>query len=243
MLQAYVQRLKNLLDVKILLPVCISVLFGMGLTYYFIGERMAGRIGNDAGTSSAKPAAEDTSGGDRSDAQIVVDISGAVVSPGPYKLDRDSRVGDLLVLASGMSPDASVQYISRKLNLAQKLEDSQKIYIPFEWDTYEDGEFTLQPISVVVSATVSTGSQPKSSGNSNSGSSSGSGSGSGGESISQKTNVNSASAENLDKLPGIGPAYAQRMIDNRQYKDYEELVSKSGIPKSTLEDIKDLLAY
>jgi DNA uptake protein ComE-like DNA-binding protein len=132
MLQAYAQGIKNLLNIKFLLPICISVLFGMGLTYCFIGERLSLKADGNISAVSTEPAAKDEGGATPPDVQIVVDISGAVVNPGIYKLNGDSRVGDLLLLASGMSPDASVQYISRKLNLAQKLEDSQKIYIPFE---------------------------------------------------------------------------------------------------------------
>jgi competence protein ComEA len=210
------------------------MLFGMGLTYYFIGERVVANADISADTTT--PAAEDLSG-----QQIVVDISGAVIKPGIYKLDSDLRVGDLIALAGGMSADASIQYVARKLNLAQKIEDSQKIYIPFEWDTYVDEEFSLVPITVATPA-ISSGSQNASSISSgppvNSGSQT-----SGGSTASQKTNVNSASVESLDGLPGIGPAYAQRIIDNRQYKNYEELVSKSKVPKTTLEGIKDLITY
>ncbi len=56
------------------------------------------------------------------------------------------------------------------------------------------------------------------------------------------TNINSASASELDKLPGIGPTYAQKIIDQRPYSKMEELVEKKVLPKSTFEKIKDKIS-
>lgn len=62
--------------------------------------------------------------------EIVVDISGAVSSPGVYALEEGSRIKDILILASGLSAEADRDWISKNLNLAQKLSDGSKIYIP-----------------------------------------------------------------------------------------------------------------
>ncbi len=51
--------------------------------------------------------------------------------------------------------------------------------------------------------------------------------------------INSASKDELDKLPGIGDAYAKKIIDNRPYKRKDELVQKNVIPKATYDKIAD----
>ncbi|MEA3355193.1 MAG: helix-hairpin-helix domain-containing protein [Patescibacteria group bacterium] len=62
--------------------------------------------------------------------EIVVDVGGAVIKPGLYKLNEGSRINDALVMAGGLSEEADRDWFSKNLNLAQKLVDGQKLYIP-----------------------------------------------------------------------------------------------------------------
>ena len=54
-----------------------------------------------------------------------------------------------------------------------------------------------------------------------------------------KVNVNTASAQELDALWGIGEKRSAAIISNRSYSSTEELMTKAGIPKNVFERIKD----
>jgi len=155
-----------------------------------------------------------------SDKKVVVDISGAVQDPGLYKVSSNLRVGELVDIAGGFNTNASAIWISRNLNLAQEISDAQKFYIPFEWDTYVAESYN------VVSLKSSNASTTSNAGTGNS-----------------AINVNNASIEDLDELPGIGPVSAQKIVDNRSYSSLEEFKTKSGLSESVVEKIEDLISF
>lgn len=55
----------------------------------------------------------------------------------------------------------------------------------------------------------------------------------------EKVDINSASADELQKLPGIGEALSKKIVENRPYKRKDELVQKKVIPAPTYDKIKD----
>lgn len=64
------------------------------------------------------------------EAKIMVDVEGGVISPGVYSLATSARVQDVLIAAGGLSNDADRSWVEKNLNLASKLIDGQKIYVP-----------------------------------------------------------------------------------------------------------------
>lgn len=139
--------------------------------------------------------------------QIKIDISGAVTAPGVYELPENSRVDDAIKSAGGVLASASAGYVSKKLNLSQKLQDGLKIYIPFEGET-----------SVIAPNLPNSPNFPN---------------------PQSLVGINSASAGELEALPGVGPATASKIISNRPYSSLEELVSKKSVSRTVFEKIKD----
>lgn len=63
-------------------------------------------------------------------ASMFIDVQGAVVHPGVYKLNSDARLQDGLIAAGGLSATADREWVAKNLNLAAKLKDGIKIYVP-----------------------------------------------------------------------------------------------------------------
>lgn len=70
--------------------------------------------------------------------QIVVDVAGAVMRPGMYQVDSGTRVGEVIKRAGGFLKTADDWYVARSLNLAKKLSDEAKVYVPFEVEPGEN---------------------------------------------------------------------------------------------------------
>jgi competence protein ComEA len=83
---------------------------------------------------------ENTGGG--KGREIAVDVEGAVQHPGVYRIDSQSRVEDALSAAGGYSAEADRQRISKTLNLASRVTDGAKVYIPAVGETAVAGAET-----------------------------------------------------------------------------------------------------
>lgn len=69
--------------------------------------------------------------------KITIDISGAVKNPGVYQLEENSRIEDAVIKSGGFTDDVDSEYVAKVLNMAQKLSDGTKIYIPFAGEDYK----------------------------------------------------------------------------------------------------------
>ena len=145
------------------------------------------------------------------DSFIVVEISGEVSNAGVYKLPINSRIEDILVSAGGLSLGADRSWVEKNLNRAAKLSDGQKIYIPSQNQQIEGA--SANNFGLYQSDTGVRGSG--------------------------QVNINTSSRSELESLNGIGPVYAQKIIEQRPYSNIEELLSKKVIPKSTYEKIQN----
>lgn len=61
---------------------------------------------------------------------LSVDVSGAVKNPGVYQLKGEPRIRDAILAAGGFAETANTEYISKYLNMAQKLSDGTKVFVP-----------------------------------------------------------------------------------------------------------------
>lgn len=186
------------------------ILVGIGLVQYFTSKEQVNSV--EFIPATAKQAVSGVTTGSKA---ISVDVEGSVQNPGVYSLADESRVQDALIASGGMSPKADRDYVSKHFNLAQKLIDGSKIYIP------QIGENTSADISVPTqSASNSLTAQ----------------------SVGDTTgliNINSATSAQLDTLPKVGPVTAAKIISSRPYGSIEELVSKKVLTQKTFDGLKD----
>ncbi|MBI2032702.1 MAG: ComEA family DNA-binding protein [Candidatus Levybacteria bacterium] len=83
--------------------------------------------------------------------KLLVDIEGAVTKPGLYKLPSDSRIQDVLIACGGFSGEADRDFIEKNINLASKVTDGMKIYIPRVGESLSSGVNTaISPGSSLV---------------------------------------------------------------------------------------------
>lgn len=85
---------------------------------------------------------------EQSEEKMFVYLEGAVEKPGVYELPLETRLNDLLIRAGGLAASADREWISQNLNLAQKLTDGVKIYLPFQGEVTEEIEEESKKINI-----------------------------------------------------------------------------------------------
>lgn len=191
----------------------------------FAGLRLEdGSLGNTEKKEAEETGKSETSGdlsGEKEPELVFVHVCGAVVSPGVYGMEADARVYEAVSCAGGLREDAAGEAV----NQAQKVTDGERIYIP----TREEVMNGLIPEAEEDTETA-VGSTEES-GGAQTGSTDG------------KVNINTASAEELKTLSGIGDTRAESIIRYREeqggFQSVEDLMNVEGIKEGVFEKIKD----
>lgn len=165
--------------------------------------------------------------GDASPAQIYVHICGAVVNPGVYELEADSRVFEGIKAAGGFSENACEDYV----NQAGQLSDGERLVIPTVEEVEqakEDGTYqALWAAGTADKGTLDTEEDKT-------------GSLLNGDGL---VNINTATESELGNVKGIGAGKAAAIVQYRQengnFASTEDIMKVSGIKEGTYEKIKD----
>ena len=171
-------------------------------------------------------------------AVVVVHVCGAVLSPGVYTLEEGARVCDAVEAAGGFTDEADTQWC----NLALCVSDSQKVQIPTREET---ALLAAQGLSDTGGQNGMDGRTGEAGLASPGGLTFSDGLASPDGRSSAGLNINTATAEELTSLPGIGPAKAQAIIDHRNmngpFSSVDDLVKVSGIGNAVLDKIRPLI--
>lgn len=149
--------------------------------------------------------------------KIAVHITGEVKKEGIIYLNQGARIVDAIKEAGGETKQADLSQV----NLAYELQDGQKIYIPNKKEKISQ-YITENSGNNIIIEDSNTSTQKEGSG---------------------KVNINTANQSELDRLPGIGPSLAERIIEYREengnFKNIEDLQNVKGIGDAKFADIKD----
>jgi competence protein ComEA len=181
---------------------------------------------------------------------IVVHVTGAVKKPGVYKLKGDVRIDDALRSAGGAKTDADMDVV----NLAAKVNDGVRIHFPSKKAREEIKSPKKQPMPHVMEGSLplirempegiisesnhppkvqTRAGAPRSRSNKK------------GELAEKSIVLNAASEEELQKLPGIGPATARKIVvyryEQNGFISIEELAAVPGVGQKKFDAIKKYL--
>ena len=157
---------------------------------------------------------------------VRVQVSGAVLEPGIYDVPASCRVEEAIAAAGGLTENAD----SERVNLVRKVRDGMQIRVPVQ-------KAARTSSTQRGNSKAKYGLDESASGKS---SSAKAGSGRNG-SMMQSVRINSASAGELQQLPGIGPALAQRIVETRssgRFTSAEDLLRVPGIGKAKLAKLR-----
>jgi len=148
---------------------------------------------------------------------ITIFISGEVKEPGVVTIEGDKRLSDAIYKLGGFTSEANLN----KINLAMRIEDEKHYIIPKIGDDTGTNN-TVEAISDAVAIEASDQNE------------------------TNKININIADIQELDTLPGVGEATANKIINYRsekgKFNSIEEIKNVNGIGDRKYEEIKDKIS-
>jgi competence protein ComEA len=146
---------------------------------------------------------------------VTVHVAGQVTHPGVYAVAAGARVADAILAAGGTSAEAD----GEQLNLAARVADGERVYVP------KQGEAAPPPV-VTGGATTPAGARP-------------------GAAPVGPVDLNTATADQLEALPGVGPATSRAILTYRsshgRFRSVTELLEVPGIGPAKLEVLRPLV--
>ena len=159
--------------------------------------------------------------------KIRIYVSGAVVKPGLYDVPVDSRADEAIKVAGGCTELADLD----RVNLARKLKDGAQVNVPTRKLGKNNKTSGENKKSSAIYERENVKSKTKQDAKLKDKNSAG-----------LSININTASAAELEQLPGIGPAMAQKIIQQRELSRFtsaEDLLKVKGIGKAKLNRIRE----
>lgn len=159
---------------------------------------------------------------------VRVQVSGAVLEPGIYDVPANCRVEEAIAAAGGLTETAD----SERVNLVRKVRDGMQIRVPVQKaarTSRTQRKNAQATAGLGESASEKYGSAKAGSGKKN-------------NNQMPRVRINSASASELQQLPGIGPALAQRIVETRsrgRFTSTEDLLRVPGIGKAKMAKLRD----
>lgn len=200
---------------QVIAALCVAVLILL-YSAYSVARTYSSRQTKVIATSTS----DSNQNKDKQGQWLYIHICGSVKNPGVYRIGPGTRVNAVVALAGGMNADAD----SGAVNLARQLIDGERVYVP------RVGE-NPGAIGPGVESPVGPASDTPSQASKGSA-----------KTAAGKVNLNSATAGDLESLPGIGPTLAARIIEYRQkrngFTDIEQLSNVSGIGPKKLDQIR-----
>jgi len=212
-------------DRRVVAGVCACIAVAAAVAWWRAGSTHAALPAPAPAPATRPPTSEVVTTSTRPLASLVVNVVGEVRKPGIVRVAAGARVFDVIAAAGGATAAADLT----RVNLAAPIADGARVAVPA----------TGRPAPGIDPGAVTGGAGGTAGGSAGSGAPDGGGAGAG------PVNLNTATADALDQLPGVGPATAAAIVRDREqhgpFRSVGDLERVRGIGPAKLEQLHDLV--